>query len=160
MARPVLRPYQPKQRYIPKVQKHEQSLQLQVCQYLRLQYPSVTFRSDYASGLKLSIYQATQHKRLQSSRAWPDLFIYEPRTIENKHYCGLAIELKKEGTSVVLKTGSRKGHLSTNPHIQEQAAVLKNLIKKGFYADFGVGFDSTIKLIDWYMGRPENTAMF
>ena len=143
-----------KARYIPKVTKHEEGLQKQVCQYLRLQYPNVIFRSDFASGLKLSQYQATQHKRLQSSRSWPDLFIYQPMQHGEKFYCGLALELKKDGTAIILKIGPRKGRLSENPHIQEQALMLKQLNRLGYYANFAVGFDEAIKIIDWYMKKP------
>jgi hypothetical protein len=159
MARSVLRPYQPKPRYVPKVQKHEESIQRQVCSYLRLQYPSVIFRSDYASGLRLTEGQARIHKSLQSGRSWPDLFVYEPRQIKDKHYCGLALELKRDGASVILKVGPRKGKLSTDKHIQEQAAMLKMLSSKGYYANFAVGFDEAVNIIDWYMGRPENASL-
>jgi hypothetical protein len=36
----------------------ESQLQLNVCDYLRMQYPGVIFRSDVAAGLKLSMSQA------------------------------------------------------------------------------------------------------
>jgi hypothetical protein len=158
----LLVPQQIKKRYIPKSVKHEESLQRQVCRYLRLKYPEAVFRSDYASGLHLTENQGRIHKSLQSGRAWPDLFIYNPTVHNTKHYCGLAIELKKEGTSVILKTGPRKGKLSTNPHIQEQAAVLKQLIHLGYYANFAVGIDEAMKIIDWYFQRktPQNGELF
>lgn len=149
-----------KPRYIPKNKKTEEGLQKQICSYLRLQYPQLMFRSDFASGLNLTEHQAVRHKSLQSSRAWPDLFIYEPRTVKGKHYCGLALELKAEGTSVVMKIGPRKGRLSLNQHIQEQAVILKALNAKGYYANFAVGFDEAIKIIDWYMGKPQTIGMF
>lgn len=151
-----------KQRYIPKNVKHEESLQLQVCSYLRMQYPNVVFRSDYASGLMLTRNQAVKHKRLQSSRAWPDLFIYAPMVHGDKHYCGLALELKKDGTTVILKTGPRKGHLSTDQHIQEQAVMLRELNRIGYYANFAVGFDEAVKIIDWYFKKkqPANATIF
>jgi hypothetical protein len=154
----LLKPYTPPKRYIPKNKKHEESLQLQVCKYLRLQYPHVIFRSDYASGLKLTKNQAVKHKRMQSSRSWPDLFIYEP----SREYHGLAIELKKDGESVVLKIGPRKGCLSTDPHIQEQAAMLKALLHKGYYANFAVGYDEAVRVIDWYFNKkvPTNGELF
>lgn len=147
-----------KPRYVPKTKKHEESLQKAVCSYLRLHYPNVIFRSDFASGLKLSQYQATQHKRLQSSRSWPDLFIYKPMQHGDKFYCGLALELKKDGTSIILKIGPRKGHLSENPHIQEQALMLKELNKLGYYANFAVGYDQAVNIIDWYMKKPQHEA--
>jgi hypothetical protein len=158
----ILKPYYQKQRYIPKNVKHEENLQKRVCSYLRAQYPHVIFRSDYASGLKLTMNQAVQHKRLQSSRSWPDLFIYEPMQHGDKIYNGLALELKKDGTSVIMKIGPRKGRLSTDPHIQEQAIMLKSLNAKGYYANFAVGFDDAIRIIDWYFKRktPENGGLF
>lgn len=159
-GRTIIKSYTKNKPYIPKTAKHEQNLQKQVCSYLRVQYPNVIFRSDFASGLHLSQYQANTHKSLQSSRAWPDLFIYQPMQHANKFYCGLAIELKKDGTPVILKTGSRKGHISSNPHIQEQAALLKDLNRLGYYANFCVGFDEAVKLIDWYFKKPTNSTMF
>lgn len=151
----LLKPYRPKPRYIPKQIKHEESLQRQVCQYLRLQYPKVIFRSDYASGLKLTIAQASIHKRLQSGRAWPDLFIYLPQKVDGKQYAGLALELKKDGTSIFVSRGERKGQLVADPHIQEQYYMLQELNRVGYFADFAIGYDDAIKKIDHYMGRPE-----
>lgn len=144
------------QRYVPKVIKHEESIQLQVCSYLRLQYPNVIFRSDYASGLMLTINQARTHKRLQSSRSFPDLFIYEAR----RGFHGLALELKKDGTAVILKIGPRKGKLSSDPHIQEQAEMLQRLANGGYYAEFAVGFDEAVAKIDWYFGNDNQPSLF
>jgi hypothetical protein len=152
----TLQVYQPKQRYIPKHVKHEENLQKQVCSYLRMQYPHAIFRSDYASGLKLTMNQAVQHKRLQSSRSWPDLFIYSAQ----RGYHGLALELKKDGTRIYLTTGPRKGKLSSDLHIQEQAAMLQQLNDEGYFARFAVGFDKTQKIIDWYFGKPANAELF
>jgi hypothetical protein len=151
-----------RKRYIPKVKKHEEELQLKVCKYLKETYPEVVFRSDYASGLHLTMNQASKHKRMQSSKSWPDLFIYKPMQHPDKLYYGLALELKKEGTSVILKIGENKGKLSSNEHIREQALMLKSLNSLGYYANFAVGFDSAKKIIDWYMlnVQPENTSIF
>ncbi len=152
-----------KKRYIPKNVKHEESLQLQVCQYLRLQYPRVIFRSDFASGLQLTMAQAIKNKRLQSSRSFPDLFIYKPMKVDGRQFAGLALELKKEGTSVILKIGPRKGQLTTDPHIQEQALMLKQLRAEGYYAEFAVGIDQSMSIIDYYFGRaiaPDNLELF
>lgn len=151
-----------KTRYIPKIVKHEESLQKMVCKFLRLKYPNVIFRSDFASGLRMSKYQATQHKTMQSSRAWPDLFIYMPRKVDGKQYAGLALELKKDGTSIIVKIGPNKGNLVADQHIREQYHMLKALSKLGYYADFAVGYDSATSIIDWYMGVPtlENESIF
>ncbi len=150
-----LRPYSPKKRYIPKVTKHEAIVQSQACRFMRLQHPSVIFRSDFASGLHMTPFQAKTHASLQSGRAWPDIFIYEPR----RGYNGAAFELKRDGTTIYLKTGPRKGKLTANPHIQEQAAVLQDLTNRGYYADFCIGIDDFIRKVNWYFGV-ENTELF
>ena len=152
----TLKPYQPKARYIPKVVKHEENLQRAVCSYIRNHYPHVIFRSDYSSGLHLTVNQARINKSLQSGRSFPDLFLYEPRG----GYAGLAIELKKDKTAIIVTTGPRKGHLVANPHIQEQYLMLKDLKRRGYKAEFGIGYDATIRIIDEYMGVMENTTMF
>jgi hypothetical protein len=133
----VLRPYTPKKRFTPAKVKHEESLQRQVCRYLRLQYPNIIFRSDYASGLQLTMNQAAIHKSLQSGRSWPDLFIYKP----SRGYSGLALEIKRENNVIYLKRGLRKGLLTSDPHIQEQALMLRELNDLGYFARFGIGFD-------------------
>lgn len=152
-------------RYIPKTIKHEESLQRQVCTYLRMQYPHVLFRSDYASGLHLTKNQARIHASLQSGKGWPDLFIPYPTDHKQKdgtirHYHGLFIELKKQGTTVYLKNGPNKGKLTTDLHIQTQAKVLKTLYDIGYYANFAVGIDNALKIIDWYMQKPQNASIF
>lgn len=157
--RTILQPYTPKKRYIPKNQKHEESLQRQVCQYLRFQYPHVSFRSDYASGLHLTVNQARIHASLQSGRAWPDLFIYLPRKVDGKQYAGMGLELKKEGTAIFLSRGAQKGQLVANLHIREQYYMLVELEKVGYFTDFGIGFDDAVKKIDYYMGKPENIGL-
>lgn len=90
---------------------------------------------------------------MQSSRAWPDLFIYEPRFINGVQYAGCAIELKKEGTAIIVSRGPRKGHIVSNPHIQEQILMLKELKERGYYATIACGIDQTLRVIDWYFGR-------
>ena len=121
----------------------EAELQQLLCDYLRLQHPSVIFRSDVASGLKLTIGQAARHKRLQSGRAFPDLFIYHPR--HDKH--GLALELKRPGSRLYKKDGS----LVSDPHIAEQAAMLDRLQALGYEAHFTQSFDHARYLIDSYL---------
>lgn len=63
----------------------EAILHQQVCQYLRMQYPDVIFRTDFAAGVKMTMGQAVRHKKLQSGKAYPDLFIAEPRYQKGIH---------------------------------------------------------------------------
>lgn len=150
-----LQPTLNKQRYIPKITKHEEGIQKAVCSYLRLQYRHVIFRSDFSSGLHLTPYQAKNHRSMQSGRAFPDLLILEP----SRGFHGCLLELKKDGTTIILKTGPRKGKITSDPHIQEQAAVINDLRHKGYYANFAIGYNDAIKQIDWYFGK-ENTELF
>ena len=121
----------------------ESELQRMVCDFLRYSYPDTIFRSDFASGLHLTMGQAIVHKRLQSSRAFPDLQILEARG----NYHSLFIEIKREGATVYLKNGE----LSSNPHIQEQAEMLRRLNALGYYATFAIGFKECRQTIIDYM---------
>ena len=122
----------------------ELELQAQVADYIRLQYPDVIFHSDFGSGIKLTMGQAIKQKRLNGGRrAWPDMFLAEPRG----KYSGLFIELKREGTRIFKKDGA----LVADEHIREQFDMLHDLRRKGYAAEFACGFDEAKKLIDDYM---------
>ena len=123
--------------------KKEESLQIAVCNYIRLQYPNVIFTSE-ASGLKLTIGQAVKAKKLRSSRGLPDLIILEV----NHGFCGMCIELKNETPF------KRNGDLKSSPHLQEQYFVLQQLNAQGYNAQFGIGFDHTKAIIDQYLKKP------
>lgn len=131
----------------------EADLQVKVADYLRLQYPSAIFHSDYGSGIKLTMAQAVRQKRQNGGRrAWPDMFIAEPRATAPKYgqgvlyYYGLFIELKKEGTRLRKKNGDY-----ASEHIQEQAELLEKLRERGFAAEFACGFDEAKTIIDRYL---------
>lgn len=143
-------------RYVPKVVKHEEGIQRRVCSYIRNHYPHVFFYSDYAAGLRLTMNQARVRKSLQSGNSSPDIFIASPQ----RGYSGLFIELKKEGTTIYVTQGKRKGKIVSNPHIMAQAAVLDSLNKAGYLARFAVGYDAAIDLIDGYMGKPQTAELF
>lgn len=143
----------------------EADLQVQVAGYLRLQYPSVMFHSDFGSGIKLTMGQAIKQKRQNGGRrAWPDMFIAEPKgvrseckvvdkdgIIEDMHFIeqkyGLFIELKKAGTRIYKKDGT----LVADKHIREQFDVLEQLRKRGYMAEFACGFDEAKEIIDNYL---------
>lgn len=131
-----------------KLLKPEALVHLQICQYLQIKYPQAIFRTDYAAGLKLSITQATMNRRLQSSRAYPDLFIAEPRG----GYAGLFIELKAEKTVLYKKDGT----LRKDEHVEEQAEMLEQLKRRGYAALFCVGYDHAQRAIDRYMALKVN----
>lgn len=131
----------------------ELELQMQVADYLRLQYPGILFHSDFGSGIKLTMGQAIKQKRLQGGRrSWPDMFIAEPRTVSDGRFsyskAGLFLELKRDGVRVFKKNGE----LVADEHIREQAAVLDELRERGYAAEFACGFDEAKEIIDGYLG--------
>ena len=122
--------------------KKEEQLSKAVSRYLKLQYPDVVFTCD-ASGVRLTMGQATALKAQRSVHKIPDMIILKP----NAEYHGLILELKSDDSSPYLKDGS----LSKGQHIQEQNQTLTTLLNIGYYAVFAVGFDNAKKIIDDYM---------
>lgn len=127
---------------------NESELQVMVADYLRMQYPDVLFHSDFGSGIKLTMGQAIKQKRQNGGRrAWPDMFIAEPRVkIQEPVNFGLFVELKKDGTRIYKKDGS-----FASEHIEEQAKQLAMLQAKGYRAKFAVGFEQAKEIIDEYL---------
>lgn len=126
----------------------EHDLYTMIADYLRYQYPQVIYRFDLAADLKLTMGQASKHKRLQHYRGYPDLFIAETMPCgRDAVYSGLYIEIKTEGTRIFKKDGK----LVTNAHIREQFDMLEQLRRRGYAAEFGVGFENVKKIIDNYM---------
>lgn len=122
----------------------EAELQKQVAIYIRMQYPDAIFHSDFGSGVKLTPWQAKMQKMQNGGkRAWPDMFIAEPKG----KWHGLFIELKKEGTRLMKRNGD-----FASEHIAEQDAVLRELNEKGYKAEFAIGFEQALNLIDDYLG--------
>ena len=123
------------------IRTSEKSLHFQVCEYLRLQYPNVIFNTDL-SGIRLTMGQAVQAKKLRSSNGFPDLVIYQ----KSRVWYALMIELKREGTRIEKKSGEL-----ADEHIKEQAIMHRKLITEGYLAQFVVGFEMAKELIDWYL---------
>lgn len=122
----------------------EAELQKQVAIYIRMQYPDAIFHSDFGSGVKLTPWQAKMQKMQNGGkRAWPDMFIAEPKG----KWHGLFIELKKEGARLMKRNGD-----FASEHIAEQDAVLRELNEKGYKAEFAIGFEQALNLIDDYLG--------
>lgn len=119
----------------------EAAIQLKLCSYIRENYPFAIFNSDGA-GNNVSKAQAGINKMLRSGSGYPDLFIAEPKG----QYRGMFLELKREGTIIYKKDGE----LTTNEHIRIQAEMLNELCSRGYWADFAVGLDQAIELVDAY----------
>lgn len=120
---------------------NERTIHKQVCRYIKLQYPKAIFNSDL-SGMNTHKIQAAQNKALRSSRAFPDIVIYEPKN----GFHGLFIELKADGVRLWKKKGDW-----ASEHLREQADMIHELRKRGYYASFAIGFDEAKRVIDFYL---------
>lgn len=116
----------------------EAQLHKQICQYLKLK--QVCFNTDM-SGIKLTIGQAKKMKSLRSSRAFPDIVVYEPRG----GYGGLFLEVKKETPY------KKNGELKSSTHLKEQEDMINILNDKGYCASFAWSLDGAIELIERYL---------
>ena len=139
--------------------KKEETLHLKVCDYLRKNYPDVLFRTDFSSGMKMTLWQAAKHKKFQKSRAWPDLFIAESGVVKFKEG-NLIVNLRKNGMFLELKADGVKlykknGEMVANKHYQEQAEMLKKLRDRNYYAEFAIGYKDAIEQIHEYLGKPK-----
>lgn len=128
--------------------KKEESIQLQVCDFLRNTYPDLIWFCDLASGMKLPIWIAAKNALMRSSRGLPDLYIACPSKVGGAQKFGLFLELKKEG--VVTKLNN--GNLPANEHIREQADILEQLKSFGYEAKFASGYTEAVEIIKNYLG--------
>ncbi len=137
--------------------KHEEKIQIRLCEYVRVKYPHVIFECDLASGTKLTIGQAVKAKAMRSNRGMPDFRIFH----KVSRYNGLFLELKKEGEKLTLTRDSkkmtkgdykiRKAGDWADIHIEEQFDVLCKLVAQDFSANFAIGLEDAIKRVDFYM---------
>jgi len=130
------------------MKKEEFKLQCDIAKFLTIKYPDVMFRSDLA-GIKMTKGQAFQIMRLHNSRAYPDLHIIEPAMIKGVKYYGLFIEIKINIEAIY----KRNGEIRTSKHIQEQHAMLLELRKRGYKAQWGCGWGDIIPKIDNYLSH-------
>lgn len=118
----------------------EEQIQIQLCQYLKLQYSKVIFISE-PSGIRVSMGLAKKLKAMRSSHSHADLYILEPRG----GFYGLILELKAKGIH------KKNGELFADQHLRDQALTIKKLNKKGYKACFATSFNEAKKIIDEYM---------
>jgi hypothetical protein len=112
--------------------------------YIKVQYPRLIYRIDYATDMKLSIGQAMKMKRTQmKERGYPDLWVSLPKG----RYHGLYLELK------VTTPYKKDGTLKKNEHLEEQQEMHDRLNQLGYKATFGVGFDECKEILDNYIKR-------
>lgn len=123
-------------------QRKEESLQIAVSNYLKLQYPKVVFTSE-SSGIRVPMGIAKKMKMQRSEDKQLDMMIFKT----NKLYAGLFMELKKDEDEVYCKDGS----LRKDKHIQAQYKTILKLREQGYCAGFYCGFENCKFTIDNYM---------
>jgi len=127
----------------------EKQLHKSICDYIRLQYPNVLFNTDM-SGIKLTIGQATQAKKLRSDKGFPDIVIYAFHISDKtnyvcKVYSALFLEVKKETPF------KKDGKLKKSDHLSEQLDMQNKLNALGYKAEFVWSFDMAKDIIDNYL---------
>jgi hypothetical protein len=121
-----------------------------VVRYIKRTYPGVIFRTDFAAGIKMTIGQASKHKRLQYRRAFPDLFVFSgamrPTALGQVQFFGFGLELK--AANVKLK--KRDGEWASD-HIREQAEMMAELEAAGYMCTFACGYEEACAVLDFYL---------
>lgn len=123
--------------------KTEGLLQKRLCQWMLVNYPGAVFRSGF-EGLHLTEQQASQMSILNSHTGMPDLMIFERRG----QYCGLCLELKKDGAPLYKKDGKT---LRSSTHLANQQATLALLAARGWRTGFAQGLAQAQERIVEYM---------
>jgi hypothetical protein len=120
----------------------ERKMQNALCEYIRIQYPKVKFRTDKDG--QFAMKSALRDKKKQASaKGFPDLIIREKRHGFN----GLVMELKRDGEVVFKKDGT----LRKDAHLSDQQEWLDWFESLGCKALFSIGFDESKELIDCYL---------
>jgi len=131
--------------YRSKPKRYEESMQIALSKYIKLQYPNVLFTAE-SSGIRVPIGTAVKMKAQRSTHTLPDMLVMEPRG----PFHGLILELKKYGES----PWKKNGQLKEDRHIQDQSKTINLFIAKGYCAEFAVGLNAAIKSVDTYMALP------
>lgn len=117
----------------------ETSEHRQFCKWLQIQHPDILFISDFYSFLSQQNRYALNSMRKTNM---PDIFIAEPKG----EYKGLFIEIKKTGETLYKKNGEFK-----TEHLENQWKTMQQLENKGYYCEFGLGFDNCVRIATEYL---------
>lgn len=125
--------------------KRETVIQLLLCGHVRTTYPEAIFTCDFAAGLFLPPWIAKLRADMSSGRGYPDFTL----DVKRGDFAGLRLELKTEDEVVYKKDGTVRK--SKNDRLQIQHDTLERLRKEGYCAEFAIGLEQAIGLVDWYM---------
>ena len=119
----------------------ERRMHTRVARYLRERYPKARFITTL-DGEFFGKHQAEHVRAMQWGSGAPDMIIFHPNGV----YYGLALELKKDTANPFRKDGE----LKAGEHLQEQSEWLDYLQDVGWIAQFAVGYENAIDIIDNY----------
>ena len=122
--------------------QEQQSLILRI----KKEYPDLLILGDIA-GAKLSKRAAQQAYDCRTGKGMPDIYIFH----QVGYYDGLAIELKKSNTKVLLKNGS----ISKKEHIENQHCMLTRFKYAGWLTGFCVGELDAYETIKSYLNQED-----
>ena len=117
----------------------EMRLQSEVVKYISLQYPKARYCASLGGQYQPFQSQRNRAKRTGYSKGFPDLFLYESRTMDGITYHGLALEIK-----------TNKGRAT-----QEQKEWIEALNERGYKAEVVKGLPAILDLIDSYMNEKD-----
>ncbi len=122
--------------------QEQQSLILRI----KKEYPYLLILGDIA-GAKLSKRSAQQAYDCRTGKGMPDIYIFKSCNF----YDGLAIELKKSNTKILLKDGS----ISKKEHIEHQHCMLTRFKDEGWLTGFCVGELDAYETIKSYLNEED-----
>lgn len=122
----------------------EYNIQADYVKEMEGRHPLVMVFSDTAAHIGKTMFQQVRANKLQSkiSKDWPDVFVAQPTDF----YSGLFLEFKSK--SPYLKDGVT---LSSDKHIQAQAATLQRLRDRGYFCAFTWDVAQALKITEDYL---------
>lgn len=126
-----------------------------IARHMAIYHPETPFHFDLSGVHNTSRYSRGLYALINGEAGFPDLVIYARSHPDFGDHIGLALEIKRDGVAV----RKREGSLVADEHIQEQAAWLQKLSRKGYYSAFGIGSRDCIALIDEYLIGTSNVAI-
>lgn len=121
----------------------ETSQQVTLIKIIRLRWPFLLFRTDFAAGMLMSKRMAGRHMQQQKGKSWPDMFFAHPAG----RYHGLFLEIKKDRSEV----WNQNGTMVASDHIRDQDRVLKHLSGLSYKSEFAFGVDHALEIIETYL---------
>lgn len=120
----------------------------QLAQYVALKYPNILSHFDLSGVHNPSHKTRNLYARLNVRRGFPDFALYHSVMMPDSTnvYFGLFLEIKAPGIRLKKRDGSW-----SNSHVAEQAAVLDALQEAGYIAQFAVGLEECIELVESYL---------